>query len=534
MDSLTTTEPAENGTLKHRSNAVDAAQDGDRGEGEGGGGGGESTYANERPKADDSITTTSGPKEGTDEKEEVPRSIGLFGGISFIVGTIIGSGIFISPKGIARGSGSIGLAMVNWTICGVVSILGAFCYAELGTVIKQSGAEYVYMDRAYGDAMSYLFSWVNNFLVKPASMATITLTCAQYIMTPLFDDGCGEAPTHIKLIFAIVFLFVLVAINIYSVKLASKIQIIFTVAKLIALAIIIIGGIVKLCQGYTEHLATGFEGSETNPGKIAIGLYSGMWAFDGWNTANYMTEEIINPARNLSLSIVIGVPLVLIVYLLTNISYFTVMSIDEVIASPAVAVTWAQRVIPQAAWIIPIFVAMSTFGTGNGSLFSGGRLIFAAARNDHMPEALAMVHVRTFSPSPAIIFTCILAIVFMLAGDIGILIDFVSFITWGFYGLNMLAVIIFRFKKPYKDYPRVIKNPIIIPILVFLASMFLVIVPIVTDPQIEFLFAAVFIVAGFIFYVPFVVCKIRFRCTEQVTTFFQLYLQTMKPKEFAD
>lgn len=83
---------------------------------------------------------------------------------------------------------------------------GAFCYAELGTVIKQSGAEYVYMDKAYGDPMSYIFSWVNNFLVKPASMATITLTCAQYIMTPIFDDGCGEAPTHIKLIFAIFFL----------------------------------------------------------------------------------------------------------------------------------------------------------------------------------------------------------------------------------------------------------------------------------------------------------------------------------------
>lgn len=465
------------------------------------------------------------------EVVEVPRNIGLFGGISFIVGTIIGSGIFISPKGVAEGSGSVGLSMVSWTICGIISLLGSFCYAELGTVIKQSGADYIYLHKSYGQVVSYTFSWVNNMLIKPASMATITLTCAQYIMTPLFNDGCGEAPTYIKKIVAIVFLGILSAVNIYSSKLASRIQIIFTVAKLVALAIIIIGGIVRLFQGHTEHLATGFQGSETNPGKIAVGLYSGMWAYDGWNTANFMTEEIINPERNLPLAIVIGVPLVMIVYILTNISYFTVMSVEELIASPAVAVTWAETVIPKAAWIIPIFVAMSTFGTGNGSLFSGGRLMFVAARNEHLPDVLAMVHVKKYTPSPAIILTFVLATIFLLAGDIGTLIDFISFILWGFYGLNMLAVIIFRYMKPYKDIPRVVKIPLVIPVLVFLASIFLVFVPIITNPQIEFLFAVIFIVAGFIFYVPFVVFKVRFDCTHYITTFFQLFLQVLKPKD---
>lgn len=486
----------------------------------------------------DAITNDSSSDEPSSPQDKdkvvVPRNIGLFGGISFIVGTIIGSGIFISPKGVARGSGSIGLAMISWTICGIISLLGAFCYAELGTVIKQSGADYTYLHHAYGPIISYTFSWVNNILVKPASIATITLTCAQYITTPFFNDDCGESPIIIRKMVAIVFIFILASINVYSTKLASRIQIFFTVAKLVALAIIIIGGIVRLFQGHTQNLATGFAGSETNPGRIAVGLYSGMWAYDGWNTANFMTEEMINPKRNLPLALLIGVPLVMIVYLLTNISYFTVMSIEQLLESPAVAVTWAEAVIPQAAWIIPVFVAMSTFGTGNGSLFSGGRLMFVAARNEHLPDILAMVHVRKYTPAPAVMFNVTVGIIFLLSGDIDSLIDFLSFTMWIFYGLNMLGVIVFRFKKPFKDYPRPVKVPLIIPVLAFLCSLFLVFVPIISNPQLEFLFSVVFIAAGFIVYIPFVHFRLRFGCTKYVTTFFQMYLQVVKPKDVSD
>jgi len=311
--------------------------------------------------------------------------------------------------------------------------------------------------------------------------------------------------------------------------LAKRVQIIFTFSKLIALALIIIGGIVKLFQGYTEHLATGFEGTETNPGTIAVGLYSGMWAYDGWNTANFMTEEIINPKRNLPLAICIGMPLVIIAYVMTNISYFTVMSVQEMIDSPAVAITWANRVIPNAAWLIPIFVALSTFGTGNGSLFSGGRLMFSCARNGHMPEVLAMVHYNKYTPVPAVALTVVLAVVFLLPADIGTLIDFVSFLMWIFYGMAILTVIIFRYKKDYKDLERTFKVPLVIPVIAFIAAVFLVFVPIVTDPQIEFLYAAVLIVVGYIVYIPLIHFKFRFKFMLSVTTFFQLYFNCLKP-----
>jgi L-type amino acid transporter 9 len=464
------------------------------------------------------------------ETVEVPRNITLIGGISFIVGTIIGSGIFVSPRGVAEGAGSVGMTMVSWVICGIISMLGAFCYAELGTVVKESGADYAYIHHAYGPIFSYTFSWVNNMLVKPASLATISLTCSEYIMILMFDDGCGAPEIHKKLL-SIFLIFVLAAINVYSIKLATRIQIVFTVAKLIALIIIIVGGIVMLFKGYTKNLATGFDGTETNPGTIAVGFYSGMWAYDGWNTANFMTEEIINPQRNLPLAIMIGLPLTIVIYILTNISYFTVLSIDDMLSSPAVAITWAERVIPGAVWLIPIFVALSTFGTGNGSLFSGGRLMFVAARNDHLPEVLAMVHSKKFTPVPAIVWTVFLAVIFLIPGNIGALIDFVSFLSWIFYGMNMLGVIIFRYSKQYKDLHRPVRSPIFIPILAFLSSVFLVVVPIITDPRIEFLYAVLMIAIGFVFWLPFVFFKVRFNFMKSVTMFFQLFLQVLRPKQ---
>jgi len=495
-----------------------------------------STAVYEDTKSADMHTKVTGTddKENDEEAVTVPRTVGLIGGISFIVGTIIGSGIFISPRGVARGSGSVGLTMVNWVICGIISLLGAFCYAELGTVIRESGADYSYINYAYRPIVSYIFSWVNNILVKPASLGVITLTCAQYITTPLFDDGCGDAPIYLKKILAIVVLFILAAINIYSTKLASNIQIIFTVSKLVALAVIIIGGIVKLFEGYTTHLATGFEGSETNPGKVFIGLYSGMWAYDGWNTANFLVEELVNPSRNLPLSILIGLPIVMIMYIMTNISYFTVMSVEDIITSPAVAITWANRVMPAAAWLIPIFVALSTFGTGNGSLFSGGRLMFVAARNEHMPDVLSMVHVKSYTPITAIMLSVTLAVVFLIPADIGELIDFVSFLMWIFYGMAILSVIIFRIRKDYKDLHRPVKVPLVIPVIAFTAAMLLVFVPIIIEPQIEFIFGLVLIVVGYIVYVPLVHFKIRFRFMNSVTTFVQLWCQCVKPLKTMD
>ncbi|XP_006816949.1 b(0,+)-type amino acid transporter 1-like [Saccoglossus kowalevskii] len=458
---------------------------------------------------------------------ELKRQVGLMSGIALIVGTMIGSGIFVSPKGVLRQTESVGMSLIIWLACGVLSMLGAVSYAELGTFIPKSGAEYAYLFEGFGGIPAFLFAWISVVILRPASVAAIALTFGNYAAQPFFPYGCEIPDIVIKLLAGSCILIIAWA-NCYSVRLATSVQNVFTVAKLLAIAIIIMTGFVRLGQGHTEYLNRSFEGSSTNGFAYAIAFYQGLWAYDGWNNLNYVTEEIKNPYRNLPLSIMIGIPLVTLCYLLVNISYFTVMSPDELLASSAVAVTLADRTLGVMAWIMPVFVALSTFGAANGTLFTSGRLTFVAAREGHMVEVLSMVHVKRLTPFPAVAFTSFLSILMIIPSNFDQLVNYFSFTAWLFYGGTMLALIVMRFTK--KDVKRPIKVPIIIPIIVFLASIYLVIAPIIDEPALEYLYATIFIFAGLIFYIPFVYYKYIPPFMRKFTIFFQLLLEIAPTK----
>ncbi|XP_062591735.1 b(0,+)-type amino acid transporter 1-like isoform X2 [Saccostrea cucullata] len=465
-------------------------------------------------------------KNGEKDHCNLQKRVGLLSGVCLIVGTMIGSGIFISPKGVLAGTGSVGLSLIVWVGCGIISLFGALSYAELGTLITKSGAEYAYLHEAFGPfhktlgaIPAFLFAWTSVLILKPALFGVVSMSFALYTTEPFFE--CGPPDVLVKIV-AIVCLFFVSAVNCYSVKLATKVQNVFTVAKLLAIAVITVGGFVYMGKGEVEEINTGFEDTIQSPSLIALAFYDGLWAYDGWNNLNYITEEIRNPTRNLPLAIMIGIPLVTLCYLLTNLSYYTVMTRAELLRSTAVAATWGDRVLGGAAVLIPIFVAMSTFGAANGSCFTGGRLTFVAAREGHLPKVLSYVHIKKFTPLPSLMISTFLAAVMVLMGDIFALIDFFSFTAWLFYGSTMAALLVLRYTK--RDAKRPYKVPIILPITVLCVSVYLVIAPIVNDPRIEFLYAFIFVISGLIFYVPFVVMKKSLPYTETVTKFIQLIL----------
>lgn len=198
----------------------------------------------------------------------------------------------------------------------------------------------------------------------------------------------------------------------------------------------------------------------------------------------------------------IAIPLVTLCYALINISYLAAMSPDEMIESEAVAVTFGNRILGLFAWIMPLSVTISTFGSANGTLFAAGRLCFAASREGHLLDILSYVHVRRLTPAPGLIFHSLIAGAMVLYGTIDSLIDFFSFTAWIFYGGAMLALIVMRFTKP--NYPRPYKVPIIIPVVVLVISAYLVIGPIIDKPQIEYLYTVLFILMGLVLYLPFV------------------------------
>ncbi|XP_021352770.1 b(0,+)-type amino acid transporter 1-like isoform X1 [Mizuhopecten yessoensis] len=454
------------------------------------------------------------------------KRVGLTSGIALIVGTMIGSGIFISPKGVLMGTGSVGLSIIVWVGCGVLSLMGALSYAELGTMITRSGAEYAYLKEAFepmhktlGSIPAFMYAWTSVLILKPALFGVVAMSFALYSTEPFYP--CGPPEIVIKLV-SVACLFVVSFINCYSVSLATKVQNVFTVTKLVAVAVITVGGFVMISRGETEVLETGFEGTENSMSMIALAFYDGLWAYDGWNNLNYVTEEIQDPHKNLPRAIMIAIPLVTVCYFFTNISYLTVMTTKELLASAAVATTWGERVLGGFAMLIPISVAFSTFGAANGSCFTGGRVMFVAAREGHLPEVLSYVHVKQYTPLPSLLFSTALAAILVTLGDIFTLIDYFSFAAWFFYGATMAALLVLRYTSPDRERPY--KVPIIVPVIVLLFSIYLVVAPIVQNPRIEFLYAFLFMISGLFFYVPFVVYKTSFKFTEKVTRFLQLVL----------
>lgn len=407
------------------------------------------------------------------------RNINLFNAVTIIVGCIVGSGIFVSPRGVVQEVESVGMALVVWGTCGVMALLGGLCYAELGTTLPFGGGDYAYIQHVWGNFTAFLYIWTQVMIIFPTSNAAIGITFALYVLQPLFPD-CASPQNAIRLLAAAAIV-AIGAINCISVKWAAKVQNIFTVAKVLALVIIIILGLVALFQGQTANFSDAFEATTTDPGKISIAFYSGIFSYAGWNYLNFMTAEMKNPYRTLPLAIFIGMPLITLIYVLTNIAYFAVLTPLEVRLSEATAVTFGERMMGIFSWCVPVFVAMSCFGGLNGCIMSTSRTFFTAAQQGHLPNVLALIHVKHLTPITAVIFECALSLVMLIPNDVFFLINYLTFAEF-FFMLICIAIIPWlRWKQP--DLERPIKNPHIVYILFLVICLFLVVFPLYSAPQ---------------------------------------------------
>nr|CDS32541.1 cationic amino acid transporter [Hymenolepis microstoma] len=414
---------------------------------------------------------------------KLKKEIGMLQAVSIIFGIIVGSGIFVSPVGVLRQTNSVGLSLIMWIIPGLFSYLGALVYAELGVRIQKSGGEYAYILEAFGGLPAFIVMWINFVIIGSVSCAANSLAFAEYILQPLYPN-CS-IPTHIISMVAICGLMLICAINCYKVSWAAKVAVVFSLGKIIALLLIICFGMYNLIKGHTESFHNAFEGSNYSPGYLALAFYQGFWAFSGWNYLNFLVEEMRNPGRDLPRAIGIGLFLVTLLYMLTNVAYLAVLSPHEMLeaaaGSSAIAVVFAQRAMPWLTAIMPLFVGASVFGSINGETMGVSRLTYTGAREGHMPALLAMLHYRNLTPIPAVLVLLFLAIAFQFYSDLFALIELAGFAFSFIAALATCSLIYMRYKEPHVK--TSFQLPIFMPIVFLLADLFILALTIYQQPR---------------------------------------------------
>jgi APA family basic amino acid/polyamine antiporter len=420
-------------------------------------------------------------------RPELARDLGLSHAGAVVVGTIIGSGIFLVPAEMMQAVGSARLVYLAWMAGGLLSFFGALTYAELGAMKPQAGGEYVYVRDAYGPLAGFLYSWTTFLISKPASIATITTGLVRILETfSIFSffpavifsqnlylhgsSGYSFTITYGQLV-AVGATILISCLNYIGVRRAGEFQFVFTLLK-----VAIILGIVALGFSYRggtwANFATEFGGAKGGIAGFFAALVAALWAYDGWNDLNMVAGEIRNPQRNIPLALIWGVATVGALYVLVNAAVQYVLPASAVAVSQRPASDAVALVLGSAgAGLVSAGMAISMLVTLNGSIMSGARVPFAVARDGYFFDAIAEVHPRFRTPSIAIIVQCGLAIILLLLG--GSFRQFFSlaiFAEWLFYMITGSTVFVFRRRDPQAERPYRVWGYPVVPALFIIVS----------------------------------------------------------------
>ncbi len=415
--------------------------------------------------------------------QELPRVLGVGHATAIAVGTIIGSGIFLVPHEMMLDTGSSGLVYLAWVVGGLLSLFGAMTYAELSAMMPVTGGEYNYLRGAYGDTTSFLYMWTWFAVAKPASIAAVTIGLARTLGIfenfHWLDATVTGLPVQWSQVFAIAVTWLITGINYLGIKKAGDFQLVFTILKGV-LILAVVGICFASSAGNWGNFATNLPAGARTMGPwtgFMAALIATLWAYDGWNDLTMVSGEVKHPERNLPIALIGGLFLVGALFMATNAAIQYVLPASAIAASPRPAVAALALVAgPRGAAFVAAAMAVSIFVTLNGTIMSGARVPFAAARDRLFFAGFGRVHPRFQSPSTSLVAQGLLATALLIfLKTFQEFFDLAIFAEWLFYMLTATTIFYYRRRKPEIARPfRMWGYPLLPAIFVAVSAVILV------------------------------------------------------------
>jgi APA family basic amino acid/polyamine antiporter len=409
------------------------------------------------------------------EGPDLPRKLSLFDSTSIVVGIVIGSGIFLAPNIVAKSLPSAGLIVAAWIFAGLFTLLGALAFAELGAMMPATGGKYVYLREAYGPMVAFLCAWTFFLVIWSGTIAALAVAFSAHLshfipLTPLFAK-----------VVAVALVVCLTTLNYRGVEQGVTVQNVLTVSKIAGLGILI-GAV--FASGEPSSLEWSFALDGFSWKHLGMAIVACTFAYDGWVAISFVAGEVKEPKRNLPLSLFLGTAILITIYLLANIAYLRILSVEAIAATERVGIVVAERAMgPLGAGLIGAAILISIAGSANGSVLAPPRVYFAQARDGLFFSKFAEVHPRFQTPSFSILCQGAWSSVLALSGSFETLITYLIFAGWVFNALTVMGVMILRFKRPELARPYKMWGYPATPILFAAISLGFIINTVVAAPE---------------------------------------------------
>jgi len=376
---------------------------------------------------------------------ELPRKLGLLDSTNIVVGTIIGSAIFLVPSTIAQNIHSVRVTLAIWVLAGVMSMFGALAYAELGAMMPVSGGQYVYLTEAWGPLWGFLCGWTFFLVARSGATAAVAAGFATYLsqfvpMSPAASKGSAAA-----------LILVLTLVNYRGVRLGATVQNIFTGLKLLGL-VLLIGSTIPGNPHAT--LPQPIQTSELSIAQFGAALVACIFAYNGWFVIGMVGSEVTNPKRNLPRAIILGATVVIVLYVLANVGFMRTLTIAEIAGTERVAEAAATRTMGAiGATFVAVTILASTVGSANSTIMTAPRLYFAQARDGLFFRPFGNIHPAFETPHISLLGSGLWSAILALTGSYSQLVSYATFMFWVLYGVTVAGLIVLRRTRPAAPRP---------------------------------------------------------------------------------